>query len=180
MGLLSQEDERKGCRLGFQRQDLAGSWSELALPCGFILPGPPHFTVVWPISLQGPQVKVGPLSTWCNPTAIGRWAPASLPSPSQALLWSGLVFTKFLSSVIIPCGQGCFPDLPPLSPSFPHMASVASAHRPLSAVTGHLRNHGLRKVKTLAQQMSLTPSPGASLTPCQAYNSQVFHTHSAR
>lgn len=45
-----------------------------------------------------------PILQWCGPTARGPLAPASRISPSQPPLWLGLVFTKFLSSLAIPCG----------------------------------------------------------------------------
>lgn len=171
MGLLIQEDQSKACswfpEAGFGRW-LASIGPSLWF-CSAKSPAvPQEWFGLCPSGAQRSKWASCPLPQWCGPTARGCLVLASLPSPSQPPLWLGLVLTNFLSSVAIPCGQGCLLDLPPLCAFSPHMATVVSARRPRPAVPGHTRNRGLREVKTLAQRVSQTSGPGASLIPCQA------------
>ena len=85
VGLQSLEDQSKGLRLGFQSKDMVGCWSELVLPCGFILTAPPPPPrMVWPIALPGPQARVGllPPSTMVRPN---RHRTPGLAGPAAAL-----------------------------------------------------------------------------------------------
>lgn len=94
MGLLHQEDQSKGCRSGFQRQDFAVAGQPWPFHVG--APATQNGLVYFPL---GPTDQSGPLNPFYSGTAQlpqNAWLAASQPNASQPPLWLGLAFTKFL------------------------------------------------------------------------------------